>query len=233
MSLIELLVVIGIVVILAALLSATLKNSVGLANQAKCAENLRQIGAAFISYAGDNNGYIGDYSQHQTRYWGGKRGSWGGPATENRILYPYIQDPRLFRCPADIGFLAGLPDSKYPICDVAGNSYSVANSSVRGITFLGDRADSAWPGLATPGKLVSVDKPSKAILAFDATLEPGTVKYWHPHDRSNVVFLDGHVESFSKEFSMTSSYPKNPGDYTWGWQAYPGEKKLWDVEQEH
>jgi len=57
-TLIELLVVVAIIGILVSLLLPAYKNIMNNANGAKCASNLKQIGAAMFMFAGDNNGFF-------------------------------------------------------------------------------------------------------------------------------------------------------------------------------
>ena len=57
-TLIELLVVIGIIAILASLLLPALKTAQEQAHRIVCASNQKQLGLAFLQYAGDNRGYL-------------------------------------------------------------------------------------------------------------------------------------------------------------------------------
>lgn len=57
-TLIELLVVVAIIAMLAAILLPALQNAKESARRTQCVNNLRTLGLAFLSYAGDNNGYL-------------------------------------------------------------------------------------------------------------------------------------------------------------------------------
>src|SRR5687768_11432942 len=69
-TLVELLVVIGIVAILASLLLAGITTAKNSAHNAKCKSNLRQIGLAQMLYVGDYDGYpLHDYSLMKDSFW--------------------------------------------------------------------------------------------------------------------------------------------------------------------
>jgi prepilin-type N-terminal cleavage/methylation domain-containing protein len=112
-SLLELLVVIGIIVALAALLLPVLGGARESAKRAQCLSNLRQLTVAWIAYAHDNESHI--CSSQLGRSW-----SWSGPTgpnqlriqieadlvqphpeLENGVLWSYLKNAAVYRCPDD------------------------------------------------------------------------------------------------------------------------------------
>jgi hypothetical protein len=125
--LVELLVVIAVIAILAALLLPALGNAKSKALQTHCVSNQRQIGVALNMYCSDFRDY---YPVHPD--WaslGGQNGTYYGfiPAT-NRPLNQYIgMQKQLFHCPADKGdaFNPTLTTVTSNCWAVYGNSYLV------------------------------------------------------------------------------------------------------------
>jgi len=109
-TLVEILVVLGIIIALAGLLLPVLASAREQAKRAQCLSGLRQLTAAWIAYAHDNDSHI--CSADLGLSW-----SWCGPKTdhnaiisdglfpqlqlENGMLWPYVKDATVYRCPDD------------------------------------------------------------------------------------------------------------------------------------
>ena len=106
-TLIELLVVISIIALLMAILLPILGRARESAKDSVCKSNLRQLGIAQASYAGDNQG---KYANSDEWVWNSSVGPKGEPnfarvdptvydATEAGTLFPYTHDVNLYLCP--------------------------------------------------------------------------------------------------------------------------------------
>lgn len=206
-TLIELLVVIVIVAVLASVLIPELTKMTLMSRSAQCVSNLRQIGAALLSHAGDHNGQMptsgGTILYHTTDPNTGLPG-W----TEQ--LEPYLGTNRtIFICP-----------SSGPI---------IPNNAQYGY-FQGCHAAYAATGGAAPVRMPLVAVPSKYILGGDIAL--GTMFTAADADKDdyaqnpafatmtrvfhgkkvNLVFADGHVGTFAAfdRNAMTVRYNLRP-----------------------
>ena len=189
-TLVELLVVIGIIALLIAILLPSLKKARESSIRTACASNLRQIHGAVVMYANANRGWL------PTRYEVKKRtltaaeiskGYKVGTSAEgaHTILAPYT-NADIFRCPADAG------DATNPtaLFERFGTSYDVQ----------GSRSGEPTKGKLDmrPAKHIAYDvfKPwdsddAATVQAKIAAGELGPVK-WHA-TFLNMVQGDGHV----------------------------------------
>lgn len=96
-TLIELLIVIAIIAILAAILFPVFASAREKARQSSCASNEKQIGLAYLQYAQDNDEMV-CYSR-----------GWSG------YMYPYVQSKQVFLCPDDVAKNGYNPTISYMI----------------------------------------------------------------------------------------------------------------------
>jgi prepilin-type N-terminal cleavage/methylation domain-containing protein/prepilin-type processing-associated H-X9-DG protein len=189
-SLVELLVVIAIIAFLVSLLLPALGRSKAKANNAACANNLRQLGIATRLYAEDNQERLPSAEILPTQ-----------PIDPHKplgricdVLASYVGrtvgsntiSATVFKCPADKG-------SRFA---AQGSSYEW-NAELNGHRIDEIRTDSAFL-LLRPGDF------SGGVTNFYLTLPPGTTPLlldydeFHPRppkSGKNVVFMDGHVSA--------------------------------------
>ena len=193
-TLIELLVVIAIIAILAAILLPVLANSKRRAQQAQCANNLRQLGMADLMYVADNKVFI----QPSASQYLGANSEWIGPMMDNLsrgtnvLLDPVAAQPALpsvvsqYNLAANIGsqVQAGTADSCYIRGGLSGGSSGLTAISasyacngwlyVSGGAGQGDgKGEEASPYPADPGLYyvteASENQPSSTPFFLDGT----------------------------------------------------------------
>ena len=111
-TLIEVLIVIAVIAILAALLLPALSSSKDKAQRVRCMNNLKQLATASTMYAADNDGRLADNSPmgsppaQRTNAW--VQGNVKIDAEASNLnfivqckLFPYGNNPGIFHCPAD------------------------------------------------------------------------------------------------------------------------------------
>ena len=195
-TLVELLVVIGVIALLAALSLPALARARGGALRASCASNLKQIYIAFECYLLEHND---TYPARQDLplyeppgYW-----LWMGRGWRD-LLRPYVphtrEDPLIYWCPADI---RRLTEEKYENTSYA---YSMAfyhsPEQINSLTHTADCYSNPLPVI--PQRKSNVAYPSRKILVGEwfsnhAAWE-GDRGWFGPGGRRLYLFADGHVE---------------------------------------
>jgi len=221
-TLIELLVVIAIIAILAALLLPALAAAKRQGARTDCVNNQHEIGIALQMYVDDARDYYPAYFDWAT--WGGQTGNLttfdpvapgiglhgGGFNQTNRQLYPYLKNPNICHCPADMGDpLYAPPNGTYKgTCwDGWGNSYLMSwYSSEFGVEFVGGACDQTGTTIVNneiPNKRnrIAIRPATKIILGdwnwFGNRLISSPQTSWHAYKGHRVIpflFGDAHNE---------------------------------------
>ena len=181
-TLVELLVVVAIIGILAALLTPAINTAMKKANQARCVGNLRNIGAAAGAWTANNNNQVLFQQMGNALGVPDYAGDWF-----KRILdFTPNASTSLFHCPADTNFGRSSGEKSY----ACSGSFYIES----------ERRPVVYP---------SVMAASKKILVIDAVVGGGCIirdvefystefggKIGFRHfGRANALFTDGHVET--------------------------------------
>jgi prepilin-type N-terminal cleavage/methylation domain-containing protein/prepilin-type processing-associated H-X9-DG protein len=187
-TLIEILVVIGIIALLSALLLSVFSRVREKGRATQCQSNLHQLGLAFQQYTADNGRFPSWYnaympsnplpSKHPGLSWG-------------RRVEPYVKDVRLFQCPS-----ANSSTDPEPMWAGNGDGYSDYNYNLG----LSGKADSR------------VTKASEVIMLFDGGSGPAYLSSLNDTtdvapsgggDRHSggfhAVFVDGHTKWVTRQ----------------------------------
>lgn len=220
-TLFELLIVIGIIAILAALLIPGVKWSVSNARSLKCSTNLRQIAAATLLYASDNDGKM------PTAISSPDPSTSGGDVWIKK-LDPYVPIPKAGVYGKDNVFFC--PEGLSPR-DWANSATDYAcNDRIDTVSTTGVFAQQAWGVWQENVRVSQISSPSRVLLAADAfyasdvrhgcwgvglgglenatyfgkpTLPSKGIAPRHffqnnpVRGKFNAAFCDGHVETFS------------------------------------
>jgi prepilin-type N-terminal cleavage/methylation domain-containing protein len=200
-TLTELLVVIGIIGILAALLFPAFSAAKSYAKRTTCLNNLKQINLGVRMYADDHDNVLSLVSTNTSpNVWTDYK-SW----MKSYVGLHGTSSPqdKLFACPADTFYYTDAYAASYKagsihlLSDYNYSSYFFNAGNIRK-----DFATNSFPGIAGRN-LTSIKNPARTVLIEDA---PATIPYsWHQpqklpsgkygvNDAKNMVsFVDGHV----------------------------------------
>lgn len=210
-TLIEMLVVIGIITILAALLFPVFASARESARQITCISNIRQLALAAMMYAQDWDGVFVPYTDNSwTYYWAGTRTA-EGLDRKASPLYGYVRNPELQRCPSSCaqsqGFGTGYGYNWIYIGSDIGPSGGCATYDW-----------SRFPG--RPATFGSLEDPATTVMFADSETEASwlgdgmwesiavtapseqwgynDIAYRH-HRTASVAFCDGHAKSMPRD----------------------------------
>lgn len=223
-TLVELLVVVGIVALLISLLLPALGKARRSAQRTLCASNLHQLATAAMEYAVDNHGFYPpahfDFVSRNLHRWHGQRDSISDPFDFTRApLLPYLQVKAIKTCPSWEPDKAGF--------EASAGGYGYNNAYIGSST-----ASQHWaPGSENiPAKTCMIRNPSSKVLFADAAMAtsskasgqmlieysfvepplsdfgPTSPSIHFRHDNlANIAWADGHVTAERMEWT----YPTN------------------------
>lgn len=218
-TLVELLVVIGIIATLISILLPALNKAREAANAAKCLSNLRQMAMAFIMYANENHGYLPPTSDGNQVFWvnganttvavrwyGGAIGSvttgeFYGPASP---LAPYWgNEANIGGCPSFKQYEDVLRPG-YGDCDYAYNDYAGGRSgtgAVVGLKLVQFRHSADKALVWDSARIINPPSIDRTPWGYPTSGNPNTgIPDPNFHGRhsgmGNVAWIDGHASAF-------------------------------------
>ncbi len=233
-TLIELLVVIAIIAILAAMLVPSLSRAKAKGQAISCLSNLKQLQTAWLMYPPDNEDAMPpDVSQADGPLQRSRLGSWvvGNTVTDTStsnlqtgVLFKYVGNPGVYRCPADRSTVDGFP----ALQRTRSYSLSVWLNGDLSFTFPTFKPGT-WPYLKS--KANQLQKPVQ-VFAFmeehEQSIDDGAMEAsnlldgisppdtWFdlPSDRHsqgcNLSFADGHVARWSLKYPKKFTAHQQP-----------------------
>jgi len=231
-TLVELLVVIGIIALLVSILLPTLGKARESARRTACSSNIRQLATGVHLYANQYKGYVpwcntttGAAGQQGWLY---QRDKLSTPPladdAKTGIYYSYFKTIQIFRCPSDLGPYI-VPGQTNVIHELTSYVQSTAS---------GDKNNNYYPVKLSSfkGKCVFYWEPDETLAATKAIWDDGAAS---PHQGgitkrhgklAPIGCIDGHVELINTdEFLRYAGAPP----YNSAALAFPAPNLLWCV----
>lgn len=225
-TLIELVVVVGIITILAALLLPVLDRAKGHAKRTSCLNNLKQINLGVHMYADDQGDCVAAPPGFDTsvdvwfRYQELVKGYVG-------LSGPSSRAQKLFACPADSFFYSASGYHSTGLCESPRTGYSSYIFNAGNLVGTNTAEGGAFPGISGK-RLGGVREPSKTVLVCeDAAFTP--FSWHHPQKQSSdyrfkdsrdlLSFVDGHVSYVAMYWSGAGEAWQYdpPASYNYRW----------------
>jgi prepilin-type N-terminal cleavage/methylation domain-containing protein/prepilin-type processing-associated H-X9-DG protein len=204
-TLIEILVVIAIIALLAAILFPVFARVREKARASACMSNLKQIGLGFAQYAQDYDERL----PPSFPAWGTWTPSW------RTAIYPYIKNSQVYKCPSFRHKYVTVTDEVIPGSTAKFAAGYVANAHQSWYTTGGNapmRFGVGWllADIPLPAQTIELGEgmgysyfyfdnsstDAAAALGFANSAQPQNMYMWAGHfGRSNYLFVDGHAKA--------------------------------------
>lgn len=219
-TLVELLVVIGIIALLISILLPSLSRAREMGNQVKCLSNLKQIGNSFLMYANENRQFLpfaswNDGSKLYREDW-----LWWQRIRFDRIgessIQPYLQfstsNFEVLRCPSDQFESGRKPNSAtngpYNFSYVI--NWWIASGSTNAVG-----VQATYPQYQVAKKLNQVRLSSQKVLLYEediSTIDDSMAVSWHPTTGPNLLALrHDQAKKRDDDALLSATFLPNPG----------------------
>lgn len=214
-TLVELLVVIGIIAVLIAILLPTLQKARATANRTACLANMRQLGNGLMLFAHEHDGYLpkawfnskprastdADLRVYSTEdSWGFRDPEWGWDFCINK----YLRNKAVFRCPSDdsgVVRAAAMPASyRVNISNQSDSINGIKLSQLRQsaqVIVLMEGDATGFHHVATWENSNKGANPNFWGCAISFLFTDNIAKKRHPKELNNYTFADGHGEAMA------------------------------------